>query len=143
MSSISEKISRKKLIRKYKKKGFTLIELIIVISIIAILAAIAVPKYAGIQKDAKVKSDVASAKVIADATYALISKEGIIKTTYTTASDLGPEIKAYIQVEPEVKAVTDGVFRVKIDAADNVFVTVSNVQLYPTQSEGYPPVPAQ
>ena len=29
------------------------------------------------------KSDIASAKVIADATYALIAKEGITKATYT------------------------------------------------------------
>ena len=60
------------------------------------------PKYNGIQKDAKVKADVASAKVIADATYALIAKDEIIKTTYTVATtDLGTEITKYIQVTPE------------------------------------------
>jgi type IV pilus assembly protein PilA len=138
MSTISKKNPRTKLIRKYKKRGFTLIELIIVISIIAIISAIAVPKYNGIQKDAKVKSDVASAKVIADATYALIAKEGITKTTYSSAQPLGVEIKSYIQVTPTVKAVTGGTFLVKIDAADNVFVTVGDDQLYPTQSEDYP-----
>ena len=60
-----------------KKKGFTLIELIIVIAIIAILAAIAIPNFISIQRDAKVKSDGASAKSIYDATSVLIAQNVI------------------------------------------------------------------
>ncbi|MDU7886073.1 MAG: prepilin-type N-terminal cleavage/methylation domain-containing protein, partial [Clostridium perfringens] len=45
-----------------KKKGFTLIELIIVIAIIAILAAIAIPNFLSIQRKSRVKADIASAK---------------------------------------------------------------------------------
>ncbi|MGV8979783.1 prepilin-type N-terminal cleavage/methylation domain-containing protein [Clostridium sp.] len=125
-----------------KKRGFTLIELIIVISIIAVLAAIAVPKYGEIQKDAKVKADIASAKVIADATVALIAEEKITGT-YTTAAILGGDIKGYLQDEPLVKAVK-GAFNVKIDG-DNVVVTVLSTDpagtftLYPTPTIlGYP-----
>ncbi|HAT4252223.1 TPA: prepilin-type N-terminal cleavage/methylation domain-containing protein [Clostridium perfringens] len=60
-----------------KKKGFTLIELIVVIAIIAILAAIAIPNFISIQRDAKVKSDGASAKSIYDATSVLIAQNVI------------------------------------------------------------------
>lgn len=60
-----------------KKKGFTLIELIIVIAIIAILAAIAIPNFLSIQRKSRVKADVASSKSIYDATSALIA-EGVI-----------------------------------------------------------------
>lgn len=67
-----------------KKKGFTLIEIIIVIAIIGILAAIAVPKLGGIQKDAKIKADIATAKTIADATLLLYTQEKLTQVTSET-----------------------------------------------------------
>ena len=79
-----------------KKKGFTLIELIIVIAIIAILAAIAIPNFLGIQRKSKIKADIASAKTIYDAAAAGIS-EGTIKPingtetfTFTAAEGKNP-----------------------------------------------------
>ena len=43
--------------KRNKKRGFTLIELIIVIAIIAILAAIAVPAFGQIRQKANVSAD--------------------------------------------------------------------------------------
>lgn len=41
-----------------KKKGFTLIELIIVIAIIAIIAAFAIPNFIRVQNNSKIDADV-------------------------------------------------------------------------------------
>lgn len=133
MLIISQRILQRKRIKKVKKKGFTLIELIIVI--IGILAAIAVPKFSGIQKDAKIKADIASARVIGDATNSLIAEDKITGT-YSTAAALGEDIKGYIQAEPAVKTGTGGSFKVLIDTTGNVVVsagsaTVTYKNLYP------------
>jgi prepilin-type N-terminal cleavage/methylation domain-containing protein len=49
------------------KKGFTLVELIVVIAILAILAAIAVPAFMGITDEANTSVEIANAKTVATA----------------------------------------------------------------------------
>ncbi len=49
------------------RKGFTLIELIVVIAILAILAAIAIPTFSGITSEADAKVELANARNLATA----------------------------------------------------------------------------
>ncbi|MCQ2012346.1 prepilin-type N-terminal cleavage/methylation domain-containing protein [Clostridium butyricum] len=56
-----------------KKKGFTLVELIIVIAVIAVLAAVAIPKFGAVKKDANLSADKANAKIIATAVASAIA----------------------------------------------------------------------
>lgn len=49
------------------KKGFTLVELIVVMAVLAIISAIAVPRFLGVQKQAKLDADYATGAMIAKA----------------------------------------------------------------------------
>lgn len=115
-----------------KKKGFTLIELIIVIAIIGILAAIAVPKFGDIQNNSRKKSDVTTAKTIADAATILIA-DGTLDTSTTTVATthimasttdtVSTSIKGKLQngtVAPQTKGYTD--FYVIINSSGDVTV---------------------
>lgn len=63
--------------KKTKKKGFTLIELIIVIAVIGIIAAIAVPSLMGTKETFKVKADEKSALTVSRAIELLVIDETI------------------------------------------------------------------
>lgn len=51
-----------KILKRKNKKGFTLMEMLIVIGIIAILVAIAIPTFSGAQKKAKYSADLANVR---------------------------------------------------------------------------------
>lgn len=71
---------------KKKKKGFTLIELIIVIAIIAIIAAIAIPNYSKIRNESKVKADTQSVLNVQRITETLVTNGTIGDNDVITVS---------------------------------------------------------
>lgn len=124
-----------------KKKGFTLIELIIVIAIIAILAAIAIPKFGEVRKKANTNSDIANAKTIANAATALIAEGEVVAATSTEGTKTltissddddteAGKIEGYLQSIPTPKSKS-GSFTVIIDTKGGVTVEADDVVFFP------------
>lgn len=110
-----------------KKKGFTLIELIIVIAIIAILAAVAVPKFGDVRKNANVNADIATAKNVQNAVLIMLAED-----TKKPGDEIKlEEITAAMGSKPKSKLDKANDFGVKIEADGRVIVKIGGVQVYP------------
>nr|WP_300094691.1 type II secretion system protein [Sedimentibacter sp.] len=53
--------------KRKNEKGFTLVELIVVMAVLAVISAIAVPRFLGVQEDAKLEADYATAAMLGKA----------------------------------------------------------------------------
>lgn len=135
-----------------RKSGYTLMELIIVLSIIALLAAIALPKYSKMTMEAKKSTDKMNAKLIhnnvslllADNTSGFsssISTPIYIKVTDSGHSIAEQKIASTFQYVPEATAIP-GDFFVYIDTDESVIVYVEKspgdyIPVYPDGEDPY------
>lgn len=130
-------IKNKTKMSKKKKRGFTLVELIIVIAIIAILAAIAIPKFGQIRENANQKADIATAKNIATIVAQEVSDGNI--SASNTVGGTGDTVKDQLDGDSEPKALAAGsetTFYYEIDSS------TGNITIYygddATGEEVYP-----
>lgn len=111
-------------IKKKKKKGFTLIEMVIVITLLGIISSIAVGKYSKVQENAKLNADYATAANLATAASLAINDDVIVKDVNSLAS------AGYIQFVPEPKSKKGESFSLEING-DSVIVKVGDDTFYP------------
>lgn len=131
------KSSIKELFKKRKKKGFTLIELIIVIAIIAILAAMAIPKFGEIRESANQKTDIATAKNIATAVAAAYADDSsLTKSASVSKTDkIGGKIDGDLSAKSKNGPINSS-FSYNIDGNGNIQVGYGST--YSDSKQVYP-----
>lgn len=102
---------KKSLVNK-KKKGFTLIELIIVLAVMAIIAAIAVPSYNAIKENATVKADEQSKATVERVATMLAADGSLADDTYTVTFNNNKAV-ATDSKNAQHKVLTDALAEVK------------------------------
>jgi len=124
------------MIRKQLKnnKGFTLIELIIVIAILGILAAIAIPQFSKVQMNSKKKADITTAVNITNAVKTAYENDDVVAGTGQATSVLGSYIEGNPKGQHPLHKGADFTFDVTVDANNDCQVKVycDAIELYPT-----------
>ncbi len=116
------------MLRKMRnKKGFTLIELIVVIAILGILAAVLIPRFTGFQNKARATEVLVAAKSVGTAIDGYEAEHGVYPD-FTVAAEL-TDIETVsgvdgVNTDSSITAMdTDGTFTVSLTLPDTTVVT--------------------
>lgn len=119
--------------RRKRQKGFTLIEMIVVIAILGILAAIVVPRLAGFSDRAKASACETEARTVLTALAAMYAEDPDSVGTGTTKDDL-KDLAGTLKGELNITAVNNGAFEFTY-SLDGFTTTVENGQITGTKLE--------
>lgn len=111
-----------------KRRGFTLIELVMVVAILGTLSSIALVKFTDVGKDSKVNSDYVTASNIATAAKLALNSnvdEGNINLNYLVN-------EKYLESIPKPQSVDGKEFEVNVSNG-NVTVKIDNKFFYPRE----------
>ena len=114
---------------KKNNKGFSLVELIIVIAIMAVLIGLLAPQYLKFVKQSKISADISNAQSLATAVNVAFAAGEIGTTTLSGASGQVTGVSAQY---PETKLVEDGTWTIVVGDDGVSSVEIDGTALYPT-----------
>ncbi|MDO5009215.1 MAG: type II secretion system protein [Intestinibacter bartlettii] len=114
-----------------RKRGFSLVEIVIAITLMAILSGIAMTSYTKAQQDAKKNIDYTTAANIATAAQ-LADADGVDVNVKSLVDN------HYLQSTPKAQQKDAGEFEVKIDKNGIVTVTLGEKPFYPNPESKTP-----
>ena len=119
------------------RKGFTLVELVVVISILGILAAIAVPKFTGSTQKARIAADQANRRTLMGVAAMYIASEGLPSAGLTWKEEEGDDgWEDYLQEWPKHPSGVEAAYEVTI--ATNGEITIDPEPLKDEEEEPEP-----
>ena len=111
--------------KQMNKKGFTLIELIVVIAILGILAAIAIPRFSGVQDGAADETHQANIRTIESAANLYVADNGNPATGSTYTMDDVDEFLNGVPTVPKGIGTSDGTALYTVVVDPDGTITVS------------------
>ena len=116
-----------------KRKGFTLVEMVVVITILGILSSIAFMKFSGIQKRAEENADYIAASSLATAINLAISEKTISIEDISKDNDVIENLKeqGYITEIPKPQSVKNGNFNAELDNNNQLTIRLDEKIIYP------------
>lgn len=114
---------------KKNKKGFTLVELVVVIAILAVLVTLIVPKIMGNVADAQKNTEIGNARTIASEITVYNAKQPSSSTWIVDGADADTTISSdeyddYLTLPSGVKWPTGTYADITVDAAGNASVNI-------------------
>lgn len=126
----------KEKMNKKKRNGFTLVEMVMVITILGILSSMALIKYSKAQKNAQLNADYITAANIATATTMYLNEENINDKDKVDIKEL--KEKGYLATLPKAQSI-NGNFEIIVESDESgerqVKVNLNKTQFYPRDDE--------